>query len=102
MKALQEKALEILDREGGYGRFFYWGTSHFLGMEVHDHGNNLIPFKPGICITVEPGLVMDEFTIVLEDNVLCTEEGYEWLTEFIPREIADIENIMKEKGIGIR
>jgi len=102
MEALQKKALEILDREGGYGRFFYWGTSHFLGMEVHDNGNNLIPFKPGICITVEPGLVMDEFTIVLEDDVLCTEEGYECLTEFIPREIADIENIMKEKGIGIR
>ena len=56
----------------------------------------------GICITVEPGLVMDEFTIVLEDDVLCTEEGYEWLTEFIPSEIADIENIMKEKGIRIR
>jgi Xaa-Pro aminopeptidase len=102
MKALQDKALEILNKEGGYGQFFYWGTSHFLGMEVHDHGNNLIPFKPGICITVEPGLVMDEFTIVLEDDVLCTEDGYEWLTEFIPREITDIERVMKEKGIGIR
>ncbi|MFA9453508.1 MAG: aminopeptidase P N-terminal domain-containing protein [Candidatus Aminicenantaceae bacterium] len=102
MKDLQDKALEILDKEGGYGQFFYWGTSHFLGMEVHDHGNNLIPFKPGICITVEPGLVMDEFTIVLEDDVLCTEDGYEWLTEFIPREITDIERVMKEKGIGIR
>jgi Xaa-Pro aminopeptidase len=99
MKALQEKAMEVLDREGGYGKYFYWGTSHFLGMEVHDHGNNLIPFKPGICITVEPGLVMDEFSIVLEDDVLCAEDGYEWLTEFIPREIADIERVMQEEGI---
>jgi Xaa-Pro aminopeptidase len=98
MKALQDKAMEILDQEGDYGRYFYWGTSHFLGMEVHDHGNNLIPFKPGVCITVEPGLVMDEFTIVLEDDVLCTEDGHDWLTEFIPREIADIERVMKEKG----
>ena len=97
MKALQDKAIEILDQEGGYGRYFYWGTSHFLGMEVHDHGNNIIPFRPGICITVEPGLVMDEFTIVLEDDVLCTEDGHEWLTEFIPREIADIERVMMEK-----
>jgi Xaa-Pro aminopeptidase len=102
MQALQEKAMEILDAEGDYGQYFYWGTSHFLGMEVHDHGNNLIPFKPGICITVEPGLVMDEFTIVLEDDVLCTEDGFEWLTEFIPREIADIERIMQEEGIGIK
>jgi Xaa-Pro aminopeptidase len=102
MRALQEKAIEILDQEGGYGRYFYWGTSHFLGMEVHDHGNNLIPFKPGICITVEPGIVMEEFTIVLEDDVLCTEGGHEWLTEFIPREIADIERVMKEEGMGIK
>ncbi|MFC1729135.1 aminopeptidase P N-terminal domain-containing protein [candidate division KSB1 bacterium] len=100
MQDLQEKAMEVLDAEGGYGQYFRWGTSHFLGMEVHDHGNNLIPFKPGIAITVEPGIVMPEFSIVLEDDVVCTQDGYEWLTEFIPREIEDIENIMREDGIG--
>ena len=100
MKQLQEAAIKTLDDQGGYGKYFRWGTSHFLGMEVHDHGDNLIPFKPGICITVEPGLVMDEFTIVLEDDILCTEDGNEWLTQFIPREIEDIEKIMTENGIG--
>lgn len=100
MKDLQEKAMEILDAEGGYGKNFFWGTSHFLGMEVHDHGNNLIPFKPGIIITVEPGIILDTFFVVLEDDVLCTVDGYEWLTEFIPREIEDIERLMKEKGIA--
>lgn len=100
MKDLQEKAIQILDGAGGYGKYFRWGTSHFLGMEVHDHGNNLIPFKPGICITIEPGIVMPEFSIVLEDDVRCTEDGYEWLTEFIPREIKDIERTMAETGIG--
>jgi Xaa-Pro aminopeptidase len=100
MKDLQDKANEILDAEGGYGKNFFWGTSHFLGMEVHDHGNNLIPFKPGIIITVEPGIILDTFFVVLEDDVLCTADGYEWLTEFIPREIEDIERLMKEKGIA--
>ncbi|MFC1555833.1 aminopeptidase P N-terminal domain-containing protein [candidate division KSB1 bacterium] len=100
MKDLQEKAMEVLDAEGGYGQYFMWGTSHFLGMEVHDHGNNLIPFKPGIAITVEPGIVMPDFSIVLEDDVVCTENGYEWLTEFVTREIEDIEKVMREKGIG--
>ncbi len=100
MKDLQEKAIQVLDEEGGYGKYFRWGTSHFLGMEVHDHGDNLIPFKPGIAITVEPGIVMPDFSIVLEDDVVCTEDGYEWLTRFIPREVDDIEKVMKEEGIG--
>jgi Xaa-Pro aminopeptidase len=100
MKDLQDKAIEVLDAEGGYGKYFRWGTSHFLGMEVHDHGNNLIPFKPGIVITVEPGVILDDFSVVLEDDVLCTEDGYDWFTEFIPREVEDIERIMKEQGIG--
>lgn len=100
MRDLQETAIRVLDEEGGYGKYFRWGTSHFLGMEVHDHGDNQIPFEPGICITVEPGLSLDAFIIVLEDDVLCTEDGYEWLTEFIPREIKDIERVMREPGIG--
>jgi len=99
MKELQEKAIQLLDEEGGYGKNFGWGTSHFVGMEVHDVGDNLIPFKPGIVITVEPGIVLSEFSVELEDDVLCTEDGYEWLSEFIPREVEDIEKVMKEGGI---
>ncbi len=102
MQQLQERAIQVLDEEGGYGQYFRWGTSHFLGMEVHDHGNNLIPFKAGICITVEPGIVMEVFSVVLEDDVLCTETGYEWLTEFVPRDIEDIERVMLEKGIELK
>ncbi len=99
MKDLQEACLRMLDEEGGYAEAFRWGIGHFLGMEVHDHGNNLIPFKPGIVITIEPALITPNFRVVLEDDVLCTEDGYEWLTEFIPREVEDIERVMKEEGI---
>lgn len=99
MKDLQDTAMRILE-EAGYGKYFKWGTSHFLGMDVHDHGNNIIPFKPGICITVEPGITMPEFNVVLEDDVLCTEDGYECLSAFIPKETEDVERVMQEKGIG--
>ena len=51
-------------------KYFRCETSPFLSMEVHDHGNNLIPFKPGIVITVEPGIVLPEFSVVLEDDIL--------------------------------
>ena len=44
--------------------------------------------------------MLPEFSVVLEDDVVCTKDGYEWLTEFIPREIEDIEKVMREKGIG--
>jgi len=100
MKDLQETAMGILEEEGGYGKYFKWGTSHFLGMDVHDHGNNIIPFKPGICITVEPGITMPELNVVIEDDVLCTEDGYECLTGFAPKEIEDIEKTMQQEGIG--
>ncbi len=100
MKDLQEEAIRVLDEEGGYGKYFRWGTSHFLGMEVHDNGDNLKPFEPGIFITVEPGIVMPELSIVLEDDVLCTKDGFEWFSEFVPREVEDIERVMQEKGIG--
>lgn len=99
MKDLQETAMGILEEEG-YGKYFKWGTSHFLGMDVHDHGNNIIPFKPGICITVEPGITMPELNVVIEDDVLCTEDGYECLTEFVPKEIEDIEKTLQQEGIG--
>ncbi|MBN2431351.1 MAG: aminopeptidase P family protein [Acidobacteria bacterium] len=99
MQDLQNEALRVLDEAGGYGKYFFWGTSHFLGMEVHDHGNNLAPLVPGVCITVEPGIMLPEFTVILEDDVLCTATGYEWLTEFIPREPDEIEQLMQKMGI---
>lgn len=100
MQQLQDKAETMLRDAGGYDKYFRWGTSHFLGMEVHDHGNNLIPFKPGIAITVEPGISMPEFSIEFEDDVVCTETGYEWLSEFVPITIEAVEKLAAEEGIG--
>jgi Xaa-Pro aminopeptidase len=91
----------------GYKKFFMHGTSHWLGMDVHDvgaytRGGTARPLEPGMVITVEPGLyvaadgdgVPDRLRgigVRIEDDVLVTDSGHEVLTAAAPKEIADVE-----------
>jgi Xaa-Pro aminopeptidase len=86
----------------GYGEYFIHGTSHWLGMNVHDVGDHNAKFEPGMVITVEPGIYMAEenLGIRIEDDILITEGGHKVLSSSAPKEIAEIEKLMKEKGIG--
>ncbi len=86
----------------GYGKYFIHGTSHWLGMNVHDVGDHDAKFKPGMVITVEPGIYIPEedLGVRIEDDILITEEGHKVLSSSVPKEIAEIEKLMKEKGIG--
>lgn len=79
----------------GYGQYFIHGTSHYLGLYVHDVGDYSRPLEPGMVLTVEPGIYLPEegFGIRIEDDVLVTEDGYEMLSDF-PREIDEIEALM--------
>lgn len=72
------------------------GTSHYLGLDVHDVGNPDWKFQPGNVITVEPGLYLvdEKIGIRIEDDVLITENGAEVLSKSIPKEIKEIESIM--------
>ena len=85
----------VLD-EAGYGEYFIHGTGHFLGLDVHDAGNYDLPYKPGVVVTVEPGIYIPEegIGIRIEDVVLVTEDGPVVLSRGIPRTIADIEAAM--------
>ncbi|WP_409293030.1 aminopeptidase P family protein [Peribacillus sp. SCS-37] len=78
--------------------YYYHGVSHFLGLDTHDVGDykNLI-LKPGMVLTVEPGLYIAEegIGIRIEDDVLVTEEGHEVLSQQIFRSVEEIENFMK-------
>ena len=74
-------------------------------MEVHDVPNITRTLEPGYVFTIEPQMTIDgagELSVRLEDMILITETGYEVLSAFVPIEIADIEALMKQPGLGER
>ena len=83
-------------RSKGYERYFIHGTSHHIGLEVHDVGDTSRPLEPNMVITVEPGIYIPEeqLGIRIEDDVLVTSNGSRVLSAF-PKEIAEIEALVK-------
>jgi len=81
-----------------YRKYFMHGTSHFLGLDVHDVGNKNEKFKEGMVFTCEPGLYIREenIGIRLENDFLITKKGNLDLMKNIPIEIDEIENLMKK------
>ena len=79
-----------------YKKYFMHGTSHFLGLDVHDVGNKYRRMEPGMVFTVEPGIYIREekLGIRLENNVLITESGNTDLMGTIPLEAEEIEELM--------
>ncbi|WP_316830698.1 Xaa-Pro aminopeptidase [Pedobacter aquatilis] len=79
-----------------YKKYFMHGTSHHLGIDVHDFANRYTPFAAGNILTVEPGIYIPEegLGIRLENNILITSTGNIDLMADIPLEAAEIEDIM--------
>lgn len=92
---LNDKAREVIDN-AGYSDQYYHSLGHFIGLDVHDVGNQTRPFEPGMALTIEPGVYIKEENIGVrtEDTILITETGYEKLTAGIPRSTAEIEAFM--------
>lgn len=104
-----------------YRIWFMHGTSHWLGMNVHDVGGGSL-FQPGMVFTNEPGIYIrpdalenlpksadyEKFIaavrpafekykgigVRIEDDMLVTEDGVKWMTAALPRSIPDIESFI--------
>ena len=109
---LRGDAKDIIARQA-YRTFYMHGTSHWLGMDVHDVGERKIAdawrkLEPGMVLTVEPGLYIAEdlkkvnaryrgIGIRIEDDVLVTEKGRDVLSARVPKEVEEIESLMAGK-----
>jgi Xaa-Pro aminopeptidase len=92
-----QQAVEAQDKENPLWQQYYMhGTSHFLGLDVHDVGSKDQEFRPGMVLTCEPGIYLpgEQTGIRLENNILITREGNVDLMKDIPIEPDEIEELM--------
>ena len=99
--------LGIIDKPEDYKKYFMHGTSHFLGLDVHDAGNSSQPLQERQVITVEPGIYISDGSPCdkkwwkigcrIEDDILITLLGPEILSQDSPRKADEIEELMKVK-----
>ncbi|MCS6834077.1 MAG: M24 family metallopeptidase, partial [Flammeovirgaceae bacterium] len=82
-----------------YKKYFMHGTSHHLGLNVHDYGNKHMPFQAGMVFTCEPGIYIpaEGIGVRIENDILITNgEPYD-LMRNIPREVEEIEELMNSR-----
>ena len=79
-----------------FKQYFMHGTSHYLGLDVHDVGDFAAPMKEGMVFTCEPGIYIleEELGIRLENDVLVTADRPFDLMGNIPIEAEEIEELM--------
>ncbi len=99
--------LGIISDKKDVSKYYPHGLSHHIGLDVHDRGFYDV-LKKDMVITIEPGIYIPEgsncdkkwwsIAVRIEDDLLITQDGYELLSHFAPRKIADIEKLIAQKS----
>ncbi len=97
----------IINNPNDFIEYFFHGTSHYLGLDVHDPGT-YGKLAPGSIITVEPGIYIPSGSkcdpmwwnigVRIEDDVLITAGEPEVLSGKLPKKVEEIEALMKEES----
>jgi Xaa-Pro aminopeptidase len=96
----QEDSKVEPDQDALWKLYYMHGTSHSLGLDVHDPFDRSRVFEAGMVLTCEPAIYIPEeqIGIRLENNILIGTEGPVDLMEGIPIEANAIEELMNSKG----
>ena len=106
--------VDDLIADESYRRYYMHGTSHWLGLDVHDVGayfkaGDSRALEPGMVLTIEPGIYVAEddeeapeayrgIGIRIEDDVLITADGNDVLTAAVPKSIAEVEAAVRARS----
>lgn len=108
---LLDGSLDGVLESAAYRKFYMHRTGHWLGLDVHDAGEYKLgdawrPLVPGMLLTVEPGCYIRpaddvppafwNIGIRIEDDALVTADGCELISAAAPKQIDDIEALMRE------
>ncbi len=84
------------------GNHFIHGLGHFLGMDAHDPGSDVVALQPGMVITNEPGVYLQDegLGVRIENDFVITQNGCRNLSQALPTGPAEIEALMRSSVTG--